>query len=145
MRDRVAEIDRAQDSLCTQLARAVATIEELEQGRDAAYLERNRVVALLAALFPSVRTRTAIEGWDPEWHNCVFVQLPTGQASWHYHDREAELFDHVRERDPLELTRAPIWDGHTTEQKYLRVQTLASIAAEDNWADMLPKGIGIRS
>jgi hypothetical protein len=43
---------------------------------DAAYTERNRLVALLASMFPSVVDQTAIEGWDPEWHNCVYIDFP---------------------------------------------------------------------
>lgn len=78
---------------------------------DDAYTERNRLVALLAAMFPSTVTKTAIEGWDPEWHNCVYIEFPWGQASWHFHDREAHLFDFLK-KGPAE------WDGHTTEEKY---------------------------
>jgi hypothetical protein len=86
---------------------------------DEAYHERNQLVALLARLYPSGRKRTAIEGWDPEWNGCVYIDLPTGQASWHYHDREAELFADLPEY-------AGEWDGHTTEQKYQRVHDLWS-------------------
>lgn len=90
-------------------------LDNMRARKDQAYLERNRLVAFLAALFPSVRGKTHIDGWDPEWHNCVHLVLPTGQASWHYHDSHAELFAHVPE-GPL------IWDGHTTEQKYDRIR-----------------------
>jgi hypothetical protein len=86
---------------------------------DEAYHERNQLVALLARLYPSGRKRTAIEGWDPEWNGCVYIDLPTGQASWHYHDREADLFADLPEY-------AGEWDGHTTEQKYQRVHDLWS-------------------
>jgi hypothetical protein len=101
---------------------------------DAAYLERNKLVALIAALFPSVRCHTAIEGWDPSWHNCVFIRLPTGQASWHFHDREAVLFAHVPEGEAT-------WDGHTTEQKYERIAELAAHAMREGWGAMLPTGV----
>lgn len=78
---------------------------------DAAYTERNRLVALLASMYPSVVDKTAIEGWDPEWHNCVYIQFPWGQASWHFSTADAHLFEHL-----------PVgswgWDGHTTEKKY---------------------------
>lgn len=90
---------------------------------DAAYLERNRLVALLAAIYPSGIARTAIEGWDPAWHGCVYIDLPTGQASWHYHDSQAHLFAHL----PA-YTKS--WDGHTTEQKYERVAALAKAEGE---------------
>jgi hypothetical protein len=91
---------------------------------DAAYAERNQLVALLARIFPSGIKRTAIEGWDPEWHNCVYLCLPTGQASWHYHDRDAHLF-------AMLPPYAADWDGHTTEEKYRRVRDLLAMYDED--------------
>jgi hypothetical protein len=84
---------------------------------DQAYSERNQLVSLLATLYPSGIKRTAIEGWDPAWHNCVYIDLPNGQASWHYHDREAHLFTHLP-------AYAGEWDGHTTEEKYRRIAEL---------------------
>jgi hypothetical protein len=45
---------------------------------DQSYVERNRLVALLARLFPSGKAITKIEGWEPEWHNCIYIDLPTG-------------------------------------------------------------------
>jgi len=98
----------------TALRSLAADRDALRAERDAAYEERNRVVALLASVFPSVRARTAIEGWSEDWHGCIYITLPTGQASWHYHDSHAHLFAHVPEG-------AAIWDGHTTPEKYERV------------------------
>lgn len=40
---------------------------------------------------------------DPEWP-IAFIELPTGQASW-------RVPQHVR-----------AWDGHTTEEKYARIE-----------------------
>lgn len=100
---------------------AAATIDTLEErlryereAKDGAYLERNRLVALLSKIFPAGIRKTAIEGWDPAWHNCVFIDLPTGQASWHFHDSHAFLFTHL---GPYEGA----WDGHATEEKYARI------------------------
>lgn len=87
--------------------------------KDAAYQERNRLVAVLARMFPSGIARTDIPGWDPEWHGCVFIDLPTGQASWHYHDSEAAQFAAL---PPY----AKPWDGHSTEEKYGRLAALLS-------------------
>jgi hypothetical protein len=89
---------------------------------DDVYLERNRVVAALAAMalrhgFRAGVARTAIDGWDPEWHGCVYVDLPAGQVSWHFHDREADLFAFL---PPYDGT----YDGHSTEEKYARVMAL---------------------
>jgi len=97
-----------------RLLSLAAERDALRASKDAAYEERNRVVALLASVFPSVRARTAIEGWSEDWHGCIYITLPTGQASWHYHDSHAHLFAHVPEG-------AAIWDGHTTLEKYERV------------------------
>ena len=90
---------------------------EMEKRKDDAYLERNRVVAALAKLFPSGIAKTAIEGWSEDWHSCVYIDLPTGQVSWHYHDSHAFLFA------GLQPYRGK-WDGHSTEEKYDRLAQL---------------------
>ena len=95
---------------------------------DTAYTERNACVALLASMelangWRVGLARTDIPGWEPCWHNCVYIELPfldAGQVSWHYHDRDANLFAHL---PPYEGE----WDGHTTLEKYLRVRKLARI------------------
>lgn len=109
-----------------------AEIARLQEGKDAAYLERNQVVAALAKCFPSGVTRTAIEGWDVEWHGCIYIDLPTGQVSWHYHDSHAHLFE------GLPPYTKP-WDGHSTEEKYNRLaqikgSDLARVMGEAVWA-----------
>lgn len=86
--------------------------------KNAAYSERNKLVALLASLYPSGIKKTAIEGWDEAWHGCVYIDFPWGQASWHYHVTEAHLFSHL---PPYEGE----WDGHTTEQKYEAITRFA--------------------
>lgn len=88
---------------------------------DDAYHERNQLVALLSRMYPSGIKRTEIDGWDPEWHGCVYIDLPTGQASWHYHDRESYLFADL-------LGYAGEWDGHTTDEKYQRIEKLRGYA-----------------
>lgn len=93
-------------------------IKEMEARKDAAYLERNQVVAALAKCFPSGVARTAIEGWSEDWHGCVYIDLPTGQASWHFHDSHAHLFAGLP-------AYAGSWDGHTTEEKYARLARLS--------------------
>ena len=101
-----------------RLIEAHSRIETLETARDGAYTERNRLVALLATMFPSGTKKTAIPGWDEAWHGCVYIDLPNGQASWHYHDSEAHLFAHL---PPYQGD----WDGHSTEEKYSRIAALA--------------------
>jgi len=92
-------------------------LSEMEARKDAAYLERNQAVAALAKCFPSGIAKTAIDGWSEDWHGCVYIDLPTGQASWHYHDSQAYLFADL----PAYKGK---WDGHTTEEKYARIARL---------------------
>ena len=96
---------------------------QLEAARDGAYTERNRLVAFLSNIYPSGVKKTAIPGWDEAWHNCVYIDLPVGQASWHYHNDEAHLFAHL---PPYESE----WDGHTTEEKYERISLAANHAKQ---------------
>jgi hypothetical protein len=91
--------------------------------KDAAYIERNRMVAGFAALavklgYRAGRRCTDIAGWDEEWSWAVFIDLPTGQVSWHYHRDEAPLFSFLGDYDEP-------WDGHDTPEKYRRVAALA--------------------
>lgn len=94
-------------------------IEKFHQSdMDSVYKERNTLVALLARIYPSGIKKTAIEGWSPEWHNCVYIELPDGsQCSWHYHNRDSYLFEGL---PPYEKE----WDGHTTENKYFNIEQL---------------------
>lgn len=93
-----------------------ARIKELEDQKDGAYLERNTCVATMARMalmlgYKAVRTKTAIEGWSEDWHGCIYIEFPTFQSSWHFHDSQAHLFEFVPEEGNQ-------WDGHTTEEKY---------------------------
>lgn len=106
-------------------ARAEAAEAERDSYRarkDGAYEERNRVVAALAAHYPSGITRTDIPGWDAEWHGCVYIDTPVGQLSWHYHDSQAHLFAHLP-------AYAGSWDGHDTPEKYRRLARIADLEA----------------
>ena len=90
--------------------------------RDAAYTERNQLVAVLARLnlwsernswLADHRDEPGV-AWDPEWRTVVFIDSLAGQLSWHLHDSDVPLFDG--------LPRGPnTWDGHTTAEKYERV------------------------
>jgi hypothetical protein len=105
------DLRREHQQLLTELQQMTAL-------KDSAYLERNQVVAALAKSFPSGIAKTAIEGWSEDWHGCVYIDLPTGQASWHYHDSQAYLFEGL----PVYEGQ---WDGHDTPQKYQRLSQMA--------------------
>lgn len=95
----------------------------VEPNLDKVYEERDRVIALLARMALDLGwdvrvTKTTIEGWDPEWQHCVYIQSPAGQFSWHFHERELFLF--------VGLPHGPVvWDEHTTEQKYASMHALS--------------------
>lgn len=106
------------------MTKPLSELAQMEARKDAAYLERNRLVSLLSKVFPSGKKKTAIEGWSEDWHGCVYIDLPTGQASWHYHDSQAWLFEHLPEYQGG-------WDGHTTEVKYERIEAYVAPDADD--------------
>lgn len=85
--------------------------------KDQAYLERNHVVAALARAFPSGIRETSIEGWNPEWNGCVYIDLPSGQISYHYHSSQAHLF-----QDLPAYTK--MWDGHDKDQVHARLTSI---------------------
>ncbi len=95
-------------------------VKDLELDVASAYNERNCLVAALANLFPAGIQRTVIEGWDEAWQNCVYIDTPAGQMSWHYHDNEAAAFAHL----PPYWGK---WDGHDTPEKYERLAKLKDI------------------
>lgn len=86
------------------------------------YAERDRLVAALSKLFPaSLGRHPQEEPWEDDWRWIVFIDLPTGQVSWHMHDSELPWFAHLLPpNEPPERK----WDGHTTEEKYERLSKL---------------------
>lgn len=103
---------------CTALRARVA---ELEKQKNGAYAERNQLVALLARMAPWIGWGAGIgrhpdsdATWERDWMTIAFIDLPTGQASWHFHDSEYRLLAGL----PKYLKE---WDGHSTEEKYRRV------------------------
>jgi hypothetical protein len=89
---------------------------ELRQQKDAVYTERDHLVALLASMAMRYGIRAGLRidpKAEPEWQNVVFLDLPTGQVSWHVHQREMGWFP---------LPGYPNdWDGHDNADKYQRV------------------------
>ena len=93
-----------------RLARAAieaheAALADSLAAKDQAYLERNHLVAAVARLYPSGIRETDIPGWSEDWHGCVYIDLPSGQISYHYHNSHAYLFAAL---PPFEGE----WDGH---------------------------------
>ena len=98
-------------------AEAAAEIERLTRRKDGAYDERMHLVAALARLFPAGIRDTNSLDWTPAWKGCVYIDLPTGQISYHYHTRHAHLF---RDLPPYDKP----WDGHTKDDVHARLAAL---------------------
>lgn len=118
-----------QSASCDDVARAVDRGMALREERDAVYAERAKLLVLLARLALKQGWKVGVAqhpaqdaAWDADWRTILFVDLPTGQASWHFHDDDAKL---LAEFPPYVGT----WDGHTTPQKYERV--LEALASPD--------------
>jgi hypothetical protein len=121
-----AEKDRDywRDDICeTWMERADAaerTVREQREAKDHAYWERNQLVRVLSVMYPSYIALSD----DPDWP-IVYVELTTGQASWHIPATEIPTFNHL-EWEPAG------WDGHTDAEKYARLAALAPVADERN-------------
>lgn len=97
---------------------------ELTQQKNNAYFERNQCVPALCklALALGYKAGRAIHPkddleWEDDWRHMVFIDLPTGQVSWHFHDTEVWLIDWMPWYQGA-------WDGHTTPEKYKRLNAL---------------------
>lgn len=105
----------------TNPAEYMDELRTARQQKDEAYRERDACVAMLARMALMLGWRAGTlkhEGeWEEDWRTIVFVDTPTGQLSWHFHDSEKPLVKG--------LTEYPfLWDGHTSEEKYGRMRNL---------------------
>lgn len=100
--------------------------------RTPVYEERNRLVALVAAIYPSSLERDLDEEEEDDWRWVVFVELPAGQVTWHIHDSQLPLFEHV----PKLIGR--VWDNHDTRTKYRRVEATIAGIPRDYRAGKVP-------
>ena len=85
---------------------------------DDLYRERAHLVAHLAALYPS---HIGTDPSEPDWP-VVYVDTEAGQLSWHLSAADLPFFAHVPRGDAD-------WDGHTTAQKYARLDNLTRTIA----------------
>ena len=106
-----------------------AYLDSRQQGDAVAgvYRERARLVAALARLYPA-----SLERADPspgfEW--VVYVDLPTGQASWHVSDDDLDLFDGG---PPLRLLR--LWGRFDPQHR--RVGRRALVVVGLGWVPLM--------
>lgn len=90
-----------------RLSALLGTIWLLEGEAEINYSLRNDLVltALATARSAGLAAGVRLDPTEPAWP-VVFIELPTGQVSWH-------LPHHAQS-----------WDGHTTEEKYDRIHAL---------------------
>jgi len=138
-RQQLAQQEQELDTLRGRIFELERYVERLEKAeaqhvahKHQAYRERNRLVAFLAKCYPAGLAVTKIEGWDAEWHGCVYVDTPAGQMSWHVHDSELQQFNF------LGAYTKP-WDRHTTEEKYDR---LTRLDPDVVWPEHVPRPDG---
>lgn len=62
------------------------------------------------------KDKTAVQGWE----NVLYIEIPTGQISWHFPEHEWYLFS-MHGHIPNDATEYA-WDGHGVEIKYRRIQ-----------------------
>ncbi len=93
-----------------------AKMHEILVELSSVYRERNHCVALIARMAQHMGLRAAIyEALDePGWF-LVFINLPTGQVSWHIPESDLDLFTEIQVVPTL-------WDRHDTVLKYQRVR-----------------------
>lgn len=97
-----------------------ARLEGARATLNQAYRERNELAASVAPWFDAWVGRDPAE---PDWP-VLYLQLPTGQVSYHFAPSDAALLDGVREG--LEFER---WDGHTQEERSGRLWRNSRAAA----------------
>lgn len=115
--------DKAIHLLGEQMQSANAVIMRLTKQKDAAYNERNCLVAVISKIWPShiMQHQPANDpDWDPHWLTVVCVHIAGKRCGWHIHDSEYHLFEH------LDLSPIPDheYDGLTTEDKYRALSSL---------------------
>ena len=103
-------------------AEVVALKQNIEQMRNdssknKAYREVNELASALASLFPSW---VGVDPSEPDWP-VLYVQLPTGQVSWHIGKDDADLIEGI-------AREGSAWEGHTREDRSARLQALVEDA-----------------
>jgi hypothetical protein len=97
-----------------------AELTEMERSlrtqRENLRAERIILIACLSKEFPAILAHHTPDesGADYDWGWVVYIELPSGQVSFHIGESRG-WFDH------LAVANIPVWDGHNSEQKWGRV------------------------
>lgn len=112
------QLDGLQNKLTNEIITMLESTKSKQEVIDGVYRERNILVSFLSKLYPASLERHVPDddpNWDEEWKWVVFIDSPCGQLTWHIHDKELLIFNH------LNRNTGRVWDGHTKEEKYHRL------------------------
>lgn len=125
-----ARIEEREKLMTDQVNRdAISIMQEVEAQRDnaiaerdGAYRERAQLLAWVAGMYRSYiypAPDVEDEGWS-----ILMIHTMMGQLTWHIAPGDLELFPHIP-RVTADHSQAQ-WDGHTTEEKYNRIQQIVA-------------------
>ena len=114
-----ALIAAAQEDAKAEVVALKQNIEQMrnDSSKNKAYREVNELASALASLFPSW---VGVDPSEPDWP-VLYVQLPTGQVSWHIGKDDADLIEGI-------AREGSAWEGHTREDRSARLQALVEDA-----------------
>jgi len=120
------EADANSKKCCEDYHKIKSERDAMREQKDNAYTERNRVVSALATAMIQLGHKAFImphksddADWG-EWQNVVCIEIDGfGQFTWHIHDRHLPIFSQLKHVDEN------VWDGHDTEDKYTRLNSVA--------------------
>ncbi len=98
-----------------------------ESAPDEAYLDRNLAVQALArmAIKLGYKVTITLDAKDKEY-GIIYIQLPTGQVSWHIplDELDASLTDQKSLFESIigDFFNTNVWDGHDVGEKRIRLR-----------------------
>ena len=110
--NKAQKVNRSKNNKEFRLALAI-TLDQIAKN-DENYKVRNPLVlqALVLAQQVGYEVGFRFDPSEPEWP-VAFIELPTGQISWH-------LPQHIR-----------AWDTHTVEQKFVRIDAFSELVRRE--------------
>ncbi len=118
LREKIAVLKQQSEAAKKELEALRHLVAQVVKEKNQAYAERNALVCALSKEYSGgLGIDANMEQTNPQWRHLVFLDLPTGQVSWHVHETELEMFAH------LPAYSKP-YDGHTVKDKYVRVAML---------------------
>jgi hypothetical protein len=112
-----SEQDFSNDVLVEEVNRLMVEVARLRAEKNAAFAERNMLVAALSKVFPAGLDRHEDDGRTVFLRDVAYIDLPTGQVSWHLLPSQLPWFDHLSQYKGE-------WDGHDGQEKYRRLSSL---------------------